>query len=296
MKNSKSTDRSKREQTAQKICPKIKNLKDAIKDKIHYRKKKNLPEFITRDKINALSLRAGCSDETIQAWHRNFLADCPEGKLTRKVFLSNSAILYPTLCPRSLMNLCNRIFDTFDSDKSGYIDFDEFIVGSTLANNGSVREKLQLVFKLYDRNRDGYITRGELRNMLRILYELNGRDMMNLRSMSNELFNCLDIDTDRKISLEEFIYGCETDPHICHLLASSLLPTLDLKNKTKEDEELRRRTQSDGALGLTSIHTPLDAQSVGKLASNESLQQTIRSGTLARISGKINPFRKSQGG
>ena len=59
-----------------------------------------------------------------------------------------------------------QLFDVFDYNHSGAIDFDEFIAGLAIACKGSFEERFELVFKIYDITKDGYISPQELRTML----------------------------------------------------------------------------------------------------------------------------------
>ena len=59
--------------------------------------------------------------------------------------------------------LTKRIIEVFDSDRDGGVDFKEFVTG--LAQfRGSENEdlRLQFLFRIYDLDRDGYISNGEL--------------------------------------------------------------------------------------------------------------------------------------
>lgn len=59
-----------------------------------------------------------------------------------------------------------QLFEVFDYNHSGAIDFDEFITGLAIACKGSFEERFELVFKIYDITKDGYISPQELRTML----------------------------------------------------------------------------------------------------------------------------------
>eukprot|EP00616_Rhizochromulina_sp_CCMP1243_P010026 CAMPEP_0118974340 /NCGR_PEP_ID=MMETSP1173-20130426/11200_1 /TAXON_ID=1034831 /ORGANISM="Rhizochromulina marina cf, Strain CCMP1243" /LENGTH=211 /DNA_ID=CAMNT_0006924059 /DNA_START=63 /DNA_END=698 /DNA_ORIENTATION=+ len=65
-----------------------------------------------------------------------------------------------------------RMFDVFDSNKDGAINFDEFIdILSILSTKASPHEKLAFSFKLYDLDEDGFISTEELTTMLRATAE-----------------------------------------------------------------------------------------------------------------------------
>ena len=51
----------------------------------------------------------------------------------------------------------------FDDDKSGEVDFNEFLQGLSLfSTKGEKEDKLRFAFKIYDMDNDGYISNGEL--------------------------------------------------------------------------------------------------------------------------------------
>jgi Ca2+-binding EF-hand superfamily protein/tRNA A-37 threonylcarbamoyl transferase component Bud32 len=62
--------------------------------------------------------------------------------------------------------LSDRLFATFDSKGHGAIDRDEFIAGLGLLARGSVEDKIDFLFRVYDLSSHGYVTRFELTMML----------------------------------------------------------------------------------------------------------------------------------
>lgn len=51
------------------------------------------------------------------------------------------------------------LFNAFDLDRNGSIRFEDFVIGLSVLLRGSVTEKLNWAFNLYDINKDGYITK-----------------------------------------------------------------------------------------------------------------------------------------
>lgn len=47
------------------------------------------------------------------------------------------------------------MFKLFDTDGSGKIDFQEFLVAVSITSSNDIRKKLQLAFDLYDKNDNG---------------------------------------------------------------------------------------------------------------------------------------------
>lgn len=73
----------------------------------------------------------------------------------------------------SLLTYCNlpgiigeRFFHVLDLSKSGYIDLREFVHGFFKVYYSNFETKIKLSFDLYDFDRDGYITREDVRLIL----------------------------------------------------------------------------------------------------------------------------------
>jgi len=59
-----------------------------------------------------------------------------------------------------------RLFSVFDYNSSGDISFQEFVTGMAIVYHGTVEEKHQFIFDMYDLDGDGVVTRDELATML----------------------------------------------------------------------------------------------------------------------------------
>ena len=58
---------------------------------------------------------------------------------------------------------CWLFVDVLDSDRSGEIDFKEFVQGmSKFSSKATKEEKLRFAFRIYDIDNDGFISNGEL--------------------------------------------------------------------------------------------------------------------------------------
>ena len=66
----------------------------------------------------------------------------------------------------------------FDEDGGGDVDFQEFVSGlSAFSSKGNQEEKLRFAFKVYDIDRDGFISNGELFIVLKMMVGSNLKDM-----------------------------------------------------------------------------------------------------------------------
>jgi len=98
----------------------------------------------------------------------------------------------------------SRMIAIFDDDGSGSVDFREFISGlSAFSSKGNKEEKLRFAFKVYDIDRDGFISNGELFIVLKMMVGSNLKDGQ-LQQIVDKTIMEADQDGDGKINFEEF--------------------------------------------------------------------------------------------
>ncbi|AET40869.1 calcineurin regulatory subunit B Ecym_7012 [Eremothecium cymbalariae DBVPG len=106
--------------------------------------------------------------------------------------------------------LAGRIMEVFDADNSGGIDFQEFISSLSIFSGRSDKEdKLKFAFKIYDIDKDGYISNGELFIVLKIMVGNNLEDDQ-LQQIVDRTIMENDVDGDGRLSFEEFKNAVET--------------------------------------------------------------------------------------
>jgi serine/threonine-protein phosphatase 2B regulatory subunit len=97
-----------------------------------------------------------------------------------------------------------RMIAIFDEDGGGNVDFQEFVQGlSAFSSKGDKEQKLKFAFKVYDIDRDGYISNGELFIVLKMMVGSNLKDQQ-LQQIVDKTIMEADHDKDGKISFEEF--------------------------------------------------------------------------------------------
>ncbi|KDQ65045.1 hypothetical protein JAAARDRAFT_28705 [Jaapia argillacea MUCL 33604] len=100
--------------------------------------------------------------------------------------------------------LASRMIAIFDEDGGGTVDFQEFVGGlSAFSSRGGREEKLRFAFKVYDMDRDGYISNGELFLVLKMMVGNNLKDQQ-LQQIVDKTIMEADKDGDGKLSFEEF--------------------------------------------------------------------------------------------
>ncbi|XP_055461399.1 calcineurin subunit B type 2 [Psammomys obesus] len=100
--------------------------------------------------------------------------------------------------------LVGRVIDIFDTDGNGEVDFHEFIMGtSQFSVRGDEEQKLRFAFRIYDMDKDGYISNGELFQVLKMMVGNNLTDWQ-LQQLVDKSILVLDKDGDGRISYQEF--------------------------------------------------------------------------------------------
>ncbi|KAK4474726.1 hypothetical protein MN116_001851 [Schistosoma mekongi] len=100
--------------------------------------------------------------------------------------------------------LVARVIEIFDTDGNGEVDFKEFIDGmSQFSVKGEKEAKLKFAFKIYDMDKDGYISNGELFQVLKMMVGNNLKDTQ-LQQIVDKTIMFADKDGDGRISFEEF--------------------------------------------------------------------------------------------
>merc|ERR1712184_61960 len=82
--------------------------------------------------------------------------------------------------------------------------FLEFVQGlNSLSAGASQEDKLRFAFQIYDINNDGFISNGELFQVLKMMVGSNLKDTQ-LQQVVDKTMRSVDCDQDGKISFEEF--------------------------------------------------------------------------------------------
>ncbi|XP_069139737.1 Kv channel-interacting protein 4-like isoform X9 [Argopecten irradians] len=167
--------------------------------------------------LDTLCRNTKFSRKELQIMYRGFKQECPTGIVNEETFKEIYAQFFPQ---GDSSAYAHYVFNTFDHDRNGTISFEEFVMGLSVLSRGTLQERLQWAFSLYDINGDGIITKEEMNDIVSAIYEMMGRfseptvDETTAREHVDRVFQKMDLNKDGVISLEEFMDTCRRDENI----------------------------------------------------------------------------------
>lgn len=169
--------------------------------------------------LDGLQARTMFSKREIQSLYRGFKNECPSGMVDEKTFKS----IYSQFFPQGdVTTYAHFLFNAFDTDNSGAIRFEDFVIGLSVLLRGTVNEKLIWAFNLYDINKDGYVTKEEMLAIIQSIYDMMGRYTYPALHPDSPLqhverfFQKMDRNRDGVVTIDEFLDACQTDENIMH--------------------------------------------------------------------------------
>ncbi|XP_036098410.1 guanylyl cyclase-activating protein 3 [Molossus molossus] len=151
-------------------------------------------------------------------WYRKFMTEYPSGLQTLHEF---KTLLGLQGLNQKANQHVDQVYNTFDMNKDGFIDFLEFIAAVNLVVRGKVEQKLKWYFKLYDADGNGSIDKKELLNIFMNVQALNGQQTPSPEEFTDLVFHKVDINHDGELTLEEFISGIEKDQNLLEIVSKS---------------------------------------------------------------------------
>ncbi|XP_022076821.2 Kv channel-interacting protein 1b isoform X2 [Acanthochromis polyacanthus] len=164
--------------------------------------------------LDQLEAQTNFTKQELQILYRGFKNECPSGVVNEETFKH----IYAQFFPHGDASMyAHYLFNAFDTTNNGSIKFKDFVMGLSILLRGTLREKLEWTFHLYDINRDGYINREEMTEIVRAIYDMMGKYTYPAlkgdvpQQHVDAFFQKMDKNKDGVVTLEEFVIACQED-------------------------------------------------------------------------------------
>ncbi|GLV37682.1 uncharacterized protein CBL_13955 [Carabus blaptoides fortunei] len=169
------------------------------------------------EELEKLTSTTKFTRKEIQLMYRGFKQECPSGMVDEESFKQIFAQFFPQ---GDATNYAHYVFNTIKQKNTGKISFEDFLSILSKVSRGSVQEKLQWVFGLYDLNGDGLITKTEMIDVVTSIYEMLGRstqpavDETSAKEHVEKIFHQIDTNKDGVVTIEELVDWCSRDERV----------------------------------------------------------------------------------
>ncbi|KAM7162729.1 A-type potassium channel modulatory protein KCNIP1 isoform 1-T1 [Macrochelys suwanniensis] len=147
--------------------------------------------------------------------------ECPSGVVNEETFKQ----IYAQFFPHGDASMyAHYLFNAFDTAQTGSVKFEGFVMALSTLLRGTVHEKLRWTFNLYDINKDGYINKEEMMDIVKAIYDMMGKYTYPVlkedapRLHVEVFFQKMDKNKDGVVTLDEFIESCQEDDNIMRSL------------------------------------------------------------------------------
>lgn len=177
---------------------------------------------LSQEQLTELQRSTLFERKELQQWYKGFLKDCPSGALSKPEFQKIYKQFFPFGDPSTF---ADYVFNVFDADRSGTIDFKEFICALSVTSRGSLDEKLKWAFQLYDIDGDGEISYDEMLQIVEAIYKMVGsmvklpEDEDTPQKRVAKIFRMMDKDENGSLTMDEFREGSQKDQTIVSALS-----------------------------------------------------------------------------
>ncbi|XP_051284771.1 Kv channel-interacting protein 4 isoform X1 [Dicentrarchus labrax] len=188
------------------------NPKDSVEDELELSAVRHRPEGLEQ-----LEAQTRFSRKELQILYRGFKNECPSGVVNEETFKD----IYSQFFPQGdASTYAHFLFNAFDTDHNGSVSFEDFVMGLSILLRGTIQEKLNWAFNLYDINKDGYITKEEMLDIMKAIYDMMGKCTYPVlkeetpRQHVEVFFQKMDKNKDGVVTIDEFIDCCQNDENI----------------------------------------------------------------------------------
>ncbi|XP_054540741.2 Kv channel-interacting protein 1 isoform X2 [Pan troglodytes] len=171
--------------------------------------------------LEQLEAQTNFTKRELQVLYRGFKNECPSGVVNEDTFKQIYAQFFPH---GDASTYAHYLFNAFDTTQTGSVKFEDFVTALSILLRGTVHEKLRWTFNLYDINKDGYINKEEMMDIVKAIYDMMGKYTYPVlkedtpRQHVDVFFQKMDKNKDGLVTLDEFLESCQEDDNIMRSL------------------------------------------------------------------------------
>lgn len=105
--------------------------------------------------------------------YQGFLKAHPDGRIPKGEFIGHLEACYGKR--KNYKGLEKYIYETYDMNADGWVDFKEFLCVLYTLSNDSPKEKLELIFRAFDIQKTGVLVREEVNQIVKDFFHLLGK-------------------------------------------------------------------------------------------------------------------------
>ena len=124
---------------------------------------------LTDEDINWFANNTMIGKEDVKERYQQFIDKHPLGKIEKSEYINMIQECYG-----NTYGLEKYIFETYDRNGDGFVDFSEFLRVLYILSNDSPKEKRQLIFRAFDADKNGTISLAELKSLVKDFFNLLG--------------------------------------------------------------------------------------------------------------------------
>ena len=121
--------------------------------------------------------------------------------------------------------LMDRVFRVFDKDNDGFINMEEWVTGLSVFLRGTLQERINYCFAVYDFNGDQSLARDEVYHLLKNCVMKNPQEEdpeEGVRDLIDLVMKKLDVNRDGFVSFEDYEATVKTEPLLLEVFGPCL--------------------------------------------------------------------------
>uniref|UniRef100_A0A8C6TZU0 Recoverin 3 n=1 Tax=Neogobius melanostomus TaxID=47308 RepID=A0A8C6TZU0_9GOBI len=178
---------------------------------------------VSKEILEDLKMNTKFTETELVQWYDNFKKQCPTGRITKPEFQA----IYTKFFPDSDANTyAQHVFRSFDTNDDGTLDFKEYIIALHMTSTGKTTRKLEWAFSLFDVDKNGYITKNEVKEICAAIFKMIPQDEIDSlpddentpEKRADKLWNVFDKGESDRVTEGEFVQQVLDDENALRLI------------------------------------------------------------------------------